>query len=208
MSKVAGRNTSILEQLRKKYWPSVAAQCGFSDKEILVIVNIDDVGFHTDETEASFKALKFGLVKSGSVMACSPNFGQAISMWKDQRDIALGIHLTLTFEWGDKYPIFTVLEKNEVPSLYNPKGILWESNEGFLRHAKRKDMENELEAQIKKVFATGLRPSHLDYHENIHQHPDFLSIVVQLSKKYMLPMHMQSLGASKLQLHVGSRRQS
>ena len=101
-----------------------------------------------------------------------------------------GDTLTLTCEWGEKYPWAPVLPKTDVPSLYNPEGIMWPTIEALLLHAKRKDIERELEAQINKVLDTGLKPSHLDHHMNFHHHPDLLSTVIELSRKYKLPMRV------------------
>lgn len=65
-------------------------------------------------------------------------------------------------------------------------------------HAERKDMENEMEAQIIKVLDAGLKPSHLDHHMSIYGHPDFLSILVELSHKYKIPMHLPGRRRYKL----------
>jgi chitin disaccharide deacetylase len=182
---------SSMHLIKQHYFPTLAERLGYSDKDILVIVNIDDVGLHKDVTVASFKALKFGMVKTGSIMVPAPNFEQVIKLWQENPEIDLGIHLTLTSdEWGEKYSGPTVRPKTDVPSLYSPQGIMWKTDEAFIMHAKKKDMENEMEAQIKKVLDTGLKPSHLDHHMSIYGHPDFLSILVELSRKYKLPMHL------------------
>ena len=191
---------SFVHRIKQQYFPIVAEQLGYSDKDILVIVNIDDVGLHKDETEASFRALNFGMVKSGSIMVPCPNFEQVIKLWQKSPEIDLGIHLTLTCEWGEKYPWAPVLSKTDVPSLYNPEGSMWPTDEAFLLHANRKDIERELEAQINKVLDTGLKPSHLDHHMNVHRHSDFLSTVVELSHKYTLPMHVPGRKRYKLPL--------
>ena len=189
---------SRVRRIKNRYFHTLAEQLGYSDKDILVIVNIDDVGLHKDETEASFRALKFGMVKSGSIMVPCPNFDQVITLWQENPETDLGIHLTLTSEWGETYPWAPVLPKSEVPSLYNAEGSMWSTDEAFLLHAKGKDVERELEAQINKVLDTGLQPSHLDHHMNIHRHSDFLSIVVELSRKYMLPVHIPGRKRNKL----------
>jgi predicted glycoside hydrolase/deacetylase ChbG (UPF0249 family) len=186
-------------RIKQHYFPTLAKSLGYSGKDTLVIVNIDDVGLHKDVTEASFKALKFGMVKTGSIMVPAPNFEQALKLWKENPEIDLGIHLTLTSdEWGEKYSGPTVLSKTAVPSLYSPQGVMWTTDEAFIMHAKRKDMECEMEAQIKKVLDTGLKPSHLDHHMSIYGHPDFLSILIGLSRKYKIPMHLPGQRRYKL----------
>src|SRR4030042_4805814 len=179
---------SVIKHIKRKYYPTLAEQLGYSDKDILVIVNIDDVGLHKDETEASFRALNFGIVKSGSIMVPCPNFNHVIKLWKENPEIDFGIHFTLTCEWGVKYPWTPVLSKKVVPSLYNTEGIMWQNVKELLHHARRKEIGLELEAQINKVVDTGLKPSHLDYHMDFAYHSDLFSIVLELSRKYNLPL--------------------
>lgn len=191
MKKITASNVPWGNRIKQLYYPTLAPKLGYSDKDILVIVNIDDVGLHKDVTEASFYALKFGMVKTGSIMVPAPNFEQAIKLWQENPEIDLGIHITLTSdEWGERYSGPTVLPRTEVPSLYSPQGVMWTTDEAFILHAQKKDMANEMEAQIKKVINTGLKPSHLDHHMSIYGHPDFLSILIELSRKYKLPMHL------------------
>ena len=192
-------NMSWRQCIKQLYFPTLSERLGYSSKDILVIVNIDDVGLHKDVTEASFEALKFGMVKTGSLMVPAPNFEYAIKLWQENPDIDLGIHITLTSdEWGDKYSGPTVLPQTDVPSLYSPQGIMWKTDADFIAHARKRDMANEMEAQIKKVLETGLKPSHLDHHMSIYGHPDFISILVELSRRYQLPMHLPGRRRYKL----------
>jgi hypothetical protein len=181
---------SFFERMKQRYFPSLAEQLGYTDKDILVIVNIDDVGMYKDETEASFKALNFGIVKSGSVMVPCSNFDRATQLWKENPEIDLGIHLTLTCEWGGGYPWAPILSKKHVPSLYNPDGIMWASVQELFQHAKRDEIKMELEAQIKKAFDAGLKPTHVDHHMDFYYHADLFGDVMDLSRKYNLPMRV------------------
>ncbi len=181
---------SFISYLKNIYLPSVPKQLGFSGEDILVIVNIDDVGMHRDVTDASFKAFEFGMVKSGSIMTPCPDFEYSIEHWKKVPNTGLGVHLTLTCEWQEKYPWSPVLSDREVPSLYNSNGLMWATNEEFFAHAKMNDIKKELEAQINKILDTGLKPSHLDHHMNVYRHPAFLSIILELSHKYSLFAHI------------------
>ena len=191
---------SFVHRIKHKYFPTLAEQLGYSNKDILVIVNIDDVGLHKDETEASFRTLNFGIVKSGSVMVPCPNFNRVIKLWKENPEIDLGIHFTLTCEWGEKYPWPPVLSKANVPSLYNPEGIMWPNVNELLQHAKRKDIKMELDAQINKILDAGLKPSHLDHHMDFYYHSDLFADVMELSHKYNLPMRVWRRRKYKLPL--------
>ena len=80
MKQIAANNMSWSDQIKHLYYPTLAERLGYSGQDILVIVNIDDVGLHQAVTDASFKALKFGMVKTGSIMVPAPNFEQAIKL--------------------------------------------------------------------------------------------------------------------------------
>lgn len=181
---------AILPFLEHAFSPTLAQQLGYSDKDVLVIVNIDDVGIHDDETKASFSTLKFGLVKSGSIMVPCTNFLQVMELWRKNPEFELGVHLTLTCEWGERCPWSPVLPRTDVPSLYNPDGMMWRSVQDLLRNAKRKEIEMELDAQINKILDAGLKPSHLDHHMDFYYHHNLFSYVMELSSKYALPMRV------------------
>ena len=191
---------SVIQLIKHKDFPTLAEQLGYSNKDILVIVNIDDIGIHKDETEASFRALQFGMVKSGSVMVPGPNFNNVVKLWKANPEIDLGVHLTLTCEWGEKYPWTPVLSRADVPSLYNPKGFMWSSVKELLKHARRKDINMELDEQIKKILDFGLKPSHLDHHMDFYYYSDLFEDVMELSRKYNLPMRVWRRRRYKLPL--------
>lgn len=170
---------------------SLARRLGYSDQDILVIVNIDDIGLHKDATVASFRALSFGMVMTGSVMVPCPDYSRVVQLWNENPEIDLGIHLTLTCEWGARYSWTPILSSGEVPSLYNPDGIMWATVEELLRHATRQDIHRELDAQINRMLDDGLDPSHLDHHMDFYYvAEDIFADVMELSRKYNLPMRV------------------
>mgnify|MGYP005841548953 CR=1 FL=1 len=181
----------LAERITNPGRPTLAEQLGYSDKDILVIVNIDDVGMHEDEMEASIRAMEFGMVKTGSIMVPCPGFDRVMKWWrKNPEGIDLGIHLTLTCEWGRKYPWSPVLPEDQVPSLYNPEGIMWPSVADLLQHGARAEILMELEAQINKILDAGMQPSHLDHHMDFYYFGGLFEDVMELSRKYDLPMRV------------------
>jgi chitin disaccharide deacetylase len=184
----------------RKLSRTLAERLGYSIKDVLVIVNIDDVGLHKDETSASFSALNCGMVKSGSIMATGPNFEEATKLYRYDSRVDLGIHLTLTCEWGEKLPWKTVLAERYAPSLYNPEGRMWGSVGTLLAHARLEEIEKELEAQIRKVLDLGLDPSHLDYHMNCGYPAKVFPIIMKLSKKYNLSLRVDKRRRMRLPL--------
>jgi chitin disaccharide deacetylase len=169
---------------------SLREQLGFSRNDIIVIVNMDDVGLHRDATEASFAAFKAGMVKSGSIMMPCPNIDLVMAWWKKHPSADLGIHLTLTCEWGPNYPWKPLLPKSMVPSLYNALGLMWASAEELWKHASLHDIRRELEAQIESVIEQGMSPTHIDHHMDFYYRPELFALVMDLSRKYALPMRV------------------
>jgi predicted glycoside hydrolase/deacetylase ChbG (UPF0249 family) len=169
---------------------SLARRLGYTDKDILVITNIDDIGMHGDATEASFQALSFGLVTTGSVMVPCPDYSHVVRRWKESPETDLGVHLTLTCEWGARWPWKPILPPDIVPSLYNPDGIMWASTNELLQHAAAKEIYMELDAQIRKMLEDGMKPSHVDHHMDFYYQTELFTLVMALSRKYHLPMRV------------------
>jgi len=84
---------------------------------------------------------------------------------KNNPEVPFGIHLTVIcdpahYRWGP----LTCREK--VPSLVDEAGYFYsyERMPEFLAHVRLGELEAEFRAQIDTVLATGLRPTHLDWH--------------------------------------------
>lgn len=170
------------------YQQSIAEQIGYSRNSKLVIIHADDIAMSKDSTDASLQAMDSGMVKSGSIMVPCPDIERTIAIWKENPDIDLGIHLTLTCEWGAKHPWSPVLPRNEVPSLYNSDGCMWPNYLSLSKHMKTREALMEMETQIKRVLQEGLNPTHLDAHMGIYlANKDLYKGVLNLSKKYMMP---------------------
>jgi hypothetical protein len=145
--------------------PTLAEQLGYSKKDIIIIVHADDIGIHKDQTDGAFDSMKMGMVKTGSVMVPCPDFERVASIWKDDPELDLGLHLTLTSGHRKSYRWKPLLPESKVPSLYNPDGYIWRSPEEFGQHLNIPEALMEIEAQIIKALQAGLRPTHIDTHQ-------------------------------------------
>ena len=169
--------------------PTLAEQLGYSKDSIVVIVHADDIGMHIDQTNGTFDAMKHGMVKTGSVMVPCPDFNRVTTIWKENPDLDLGIHLTLNSDWGTKYGWGPVLPKSRVPSLYSEKGIMWRTPKELMAKINVGEALRELEAQIRKVLKAGIKPTHMDAHYgNYYMNSNLAKGVMRLSRKYNLPM--------------------
>jgi predicted glycoside hydrolase/deacetylase ChbG (UPF0249 family) len=167
---------------------NLADRLGYGLSARLLIVHADDVAITHSVNAAFIRGVDSGLVNSGSVMVCCPWFPEIAAYARAHPQTDLGVHLTLTSErthyrWGPTAP------RTEVPSLVDRLGYLhqtWTSNARINPH----EVEVELRAQIEKVYAAGLRPTHFDSHQYRLQKGgrDLFSIFLRLGRDYRLPV--------------------
>lgn len=169
--------------------PTLAEQLGYSKKDIIVIVHADDIGIHKDQTDGSLDSMTNGMIRTGSVMVPCPDFERVESIWKENSELDLGLHLTLTSGHRESYRWKPLLPESKVPSLYDTDGYVWRTPEEFGKHLNITQAVMEIEAQIKRVLRAGLKPTHIDTHQGTYNwHPDLAKEVMKLSRKYNLPM--------------------
>lgn len=162
---------------------------GYGEKDILVIVHVDDLGMHKDETDGGLETIEYGLAKTGSVMAVCPDFARLAEIYQTNPGLDLGIHIALNAEWEAAWPWAPVLPQSEVPSLYNPEGRMWPRQDSLTRHMKTDEAKKEMEAQIKKALDAGIKLTHMDAHMgSFFLAPELFNCAVSLSRKYNLPL--------------------
>jgi hopanoid biosynthesis associated protein HpnK len=150
-----------------------------------VIVHADDFGLTEKTNEGIVQAHRHGILTSASIMANGEAFEHAATLARATPTLDVGIHLTLI----EERPL---LRPSELPTLVDSDGRFHRHAIQFVkRYAVGKigsgEIEKELEAQIEKVLAAGIMPSHLDSHQHVHILPGILKIVSALSRKYDIP---------------------
>jgi chitin disaccharide deacetylase len=143
-----------------------------------LIVNADDFGYTPAVTYGIVDAYKNGIVTSTTMMCNSPFMNHAIDLAKENPGLGVGVHLVLT----SRAPL-----SENVQSLVNKEGNFHHQSEIF-EHAKEEDIEKEWEAQIERFLVSGLKPTHLDSHHNVHGHPVAFPVAIRLASKYGLPI--------------------
>lgn len=151
---------------------------------IKIIVNADDFGLHGSVNEAVEIAHNNGILTSASLMVNGEAFEHAVKIAGRNRDLGVGIHLTLN---GEK----PVLPAKEIFSLVDSEGKLFEDHKAFCMGAlSGKILLNhivmECEAQIDKFLRAGLKPTHLDSHRHIHLFPPVFKALLPILKKYKI----------------------
>ncbi len=152
------------------------------------IVTGDDLGVSPGVNQAIVEAHNEGALTHASLMVGAHYVQDALSLVNTHAPtLQVGVHLNLT---GCQ----AILPQAKIGLLVDKQGKF---KHGFLKiflltlsPCRKKILEQiqaELEAQINKAMALGVKPSHLDGHHHIHMIPPIFKMVTQLAKKYAIP---------------------
>lgn len=163
---------------------------------IRLLVRADDMGAAQAVNEACIKTYKDGIVKSVEVIVPGPWFLDAVRLLKENPELDIGIHLTLTSEWERvKWRPLTY-----APSLVDSNGYFrpmtkqradFPPDTGFLdANPKLEEVERELRAQIETAQRhLGKRISHVSSHMfAARATPELQALTERLAKEYGLRM--------------------
>ncbi len=146
-----------------------------------IIINSDDFGITEGVNKAIIELADAGILTSTSAMTNMPHCSEILSV-KDK--IGIGIHLTLT----EGRP---VLSPKEIPSLVDENGFFFPlrvlTKKSVYRKISKEEVGKELTAQIAKLFALGIKPSHIDSHESFLKNPFLVQIIKKLGLKHSIP---------------------
>ncbi|MBS1842636.1 MAG: polysaccharide deacetylase family protein [Acidobacteria bacterium] len=161
---------------------------GYPREAKLLIVHADDLGMTHSVNAASIQALENGGINSASLMVPCPWFPEIADYAKSHPDADFGLHLTLTSErvyyrWG---PAAT---RDQVASLVDANGYLhhdWSAE----THIDPKDVEKEIRAQVARAMAMGVKPTHLDSHQNrlFQTNKDLFEAILRVGHENHLPV--------------------
>lgn len=141
-----------------------------SRPERLLVVNADDFGFTNDVNEGIVEAHKRGILTSTTLMANGRAFEGAVRLAHTHPALDIGVHFVLV---GG--------ESVSQPSRRLPGSVIELLGALILR---RIDVVAELHAQMERILAAGIRPSHLDSHKHTHLLPPVLEAMARLGKEY------------------------
>lgn len=125
-----------------------------------LIVNADDYGMCNAANEAVEELFLGGWLKSSTIMMPCPGAEHAVEFSKAHPEYAIGIHTTLTSEWG-KYR-WKPLTNGK--TLLDEEGFMWHESDMVEKNASYEDIEKEVRAQIDLAHRMGMKPSHIDNH--------------------------------------------
>ena len=148
-------------------------------KKKKIIFNADDFGLSKGVNLGIIETHQNGPVRSTTLMAGGAAFEHAVALAKGYPDLNIGIHLALTASKSVGGFYETLTNEN---GIFPPLSILTERAEkGLLDLA---EVEAEYEAQIQKVLAVGIVPSHFDSHHHTHFLPGIFDVFIKMAEKY------------------------
>lgn len=152
-----------------------------------VLLRFDDIGMNHSVNMAIKEVAETGIPFCASIMFPCPWYQEAVEILKNAPNATVGIHLTLNSEWKN-YRWGPITGKAVTPGLVDEHGHFHPSVDQFLASQYTlEEVEAELEAQIQRALATGLKIVYVDYHMwTAIATPELRAIVEKLAGKYNL----------------------
>jgi len=167
---------------------NLAEMLGYPRDSKLLIIHADDMGLSNSVNMATIKAFDNKGITSGSIMAPCPWALEIENYVKDHPGMDVGVHLTLTAEWA-LYKWGGVISSDMITSLLDTSGFFYASVEELGKVAKGIEAEKELRAQMDRVIASGVLPTHIDTHMgSVLANPELIKVYLTLSEDYNLPI--------------------
>jgi chitin disaccharide deacetylase len=138
-----------------------------------LIFNADDFGFTRDVNEGIVEAHRNGVLTATTLMANGDAFEHAVVCARETPSLDVGIHLVLV----------------QGQSVAAPGKRLPSSLQELARALLRREIQvyDEAVAQVRRVIAAGIQPSHIDTHKHTHLFPAVLEAVAKIAKEFEIP---------------------
>lgn len=145
-----------------------------------LILNADDFGLTRGVNQGIIRAHQHGILTSTTLMATAPEFEDACALALANPALGVGCHIVLVGGTAVTPPA-------EIPSLVNQNGELPKSLLGFAAKVsggqiRTADIATEVTAQILKIRAAGIDPTHIDTHKHTHAHPKVMEVIGQVAR--------------------------
>lgn len=139
-----------------------------------LVINADDFGFAPGVNRGIVEAHLAGSLSSASMMVTTPAFHEAVELART-RAPALGIGLHLDLVSGRPLTV--------VPTLTDPHTGAFHALPALARQAlagrvRADDVRRECDAQLDRLVAAHVAPTHLDSHRHAHALPGILPAVM------------------------------
>jgi hopanoid biosynthesis associated protein HpnK len=149
-----------------------------------LIVNADDFGLTVGVNQGILRAYQEGILTSTTIMANGAAFEDAVALARANPGLGVGCHLVLV---GGR----ALTTRDEAPTLVDRNGDLPASLGKLLARlacgaVKPEHIERELRAQIERVRAAGIEPTHLDTHKHTHICPQVMQPLARVAGEFRI----------------------
>jgi predicted glycoside hydrolase/deacetylase ChbG (UPF0249 family) len=134
-----------------------------------LVVNADDFGFTPDVNEGIVEGHLHGILTATTLMANGDAFDDAVQLAGRYKTLDVGCHLVL------------VGGRSELTGRPLPGTV---SNLLMAIGQRQINVYDEIVAQIRKIRAAGVDPTHLDTHKHTHLAPPVLSAVARVAEEF------------------------
>ncbi|WP_434562446.1 ChbG/HpnK family deacetylase [Pseudomonas sp. Z4-20] len=153
-----------------------------------VIVNADDFGLSFSENELILRAFEAGVISSATAMANMPAFDQACELaLHPLLEGRIGLHFNLSYGSPLSHSITSRAAFCDVSGEFDL------NLSRYCLRLRSKDLaavEEELQAQWQHCLDRGLRPSHLDSHQHVHNIWPIGEAVARFAARQGVPMRL------------------
>jgi len=144
-----------------------------------LIINADDFGFSKSINRGIIDSYNEGLISTTTIMINMPYVEDAIELWKQNKELGLGLHINITVG----IPI-----SDNIPSLVDNNGVFNYIREWKNHNFEYIDVYKEVKSQIEKLKQYDVNIDHLDCHHNLMNNTIFRKVFFDLALEYNLPV--------------------
>lgn len=153
-----------------------------------VIINADDFGLSSDENRTIISAFQQGLISSATLMANMPAFEEACALARQHGlQGRIGLHFNLTYG----RPLSAAIRRQ--PRFCNAAGefdLHLPRHQLWLPAPTRRAIQAELQAQWQRCLEHGVRPSHIDSHQHVHNILPVGEVVARFAARQGVPLRL------------------
>jgi len=135
-------------------------------ERIRLVTRGDDAASCNSANVAIWSCHRKGILLNASVMVPAPAFEEAAELLGAEKELCIGLHITLTSEW-ESVRWGPVLPPDEVPSLVEQDGCFPRSRRALEQRARLDEMLAEIEAQLEVARSHGLDIAYVDTHMTV-----------------------------------------
>lgn len=149
-----------------------------------VIINADDFGLCAPVNQAIIDTYRAGNLTSTTFMVNMPGTAEAAGLAAQHPGLAIGLHFCLT-EGRPLTPAASLVDEH---GQFLERGRLLGK---LLRgQVKTADLTAEFEAQLARLRALGVQPTHTDSHQHVHMNPAVFAAMLPVLRAERLPVRL------------------